>query len=512
MAGMMQLPSGQGNLGSVNPQEFAIPQEYQQQIDNASRSRQLAQLMLEQGLQGPQQGQMVSGYYVKGSPLVGLANGVKQYLGSKGIADADVQQQHALAAYQNADSASVAQLAKSAATAPGQPGALDNGTLIPAMASNMPRTRALATALATQQRETMRPLAPGLTNPTLAGIVGNGGFTTPPASAPADSAAATPTPQAPTDGSGASPVAVAPPSGIQPAVKGPPTVTKINGIPFVTQTDSKDNSTDVVKGTEDLTKTALSGSDGGMRQYDMAMKDLQEQKPGIAKIAGRIPLLMSVYDTLSHPETFNNGPLSGHITQVGNMIAQLTGQTPDLKDATTQTLQSALQSAVVAAAGHEIAGARVPVQDTIYAAQNAASALQDPRAAQALTINTILGHVKAVYDHGVNMNQAESLGAKLPANREVVPGLAYSNSVPFDIKGAPAGSDLQKGIDSIFRGEAPDMSVFQPKGKNTDPTRGSTPQQPAAGPAAGPVPGPQRRNGADFNPLPFLSKIYGGAQ
>lgn len=504
MAGLMQLPGGQGNLGSVNPQEFAIPQEYQQQIDNASRSRQMAQLLLEQGMQGPQQGQMVSGYYVKGSPLVGVSNIIKQYLGAKGIADADTQQQHAVSAFQNEDNRRTQVLAQAAgqpATIPNpedptkqmtNPNYVNTEQLLNSLGSQYPHASKLATALMAKSSDTMRALAPSLTNATAASLAANGGNTTPPAPA-------LPAPQT----AGAAPL-------IQAAQKGAPAITNMNNIPFVTQTDSKDGSTEVVKGTEEVPKTALSGSDMGMKQYEMAIKDLQEQKPGIAKIANRIPLLMSVNDMLSHPETFNNGPLSGHVTQVGNMIAQLTGQTPDLKDATTQTLQSALQSAVVAAAGHEIAGSRVPVQDTIYAAQNAASALQDPRAAQSLLANTILGHVKALYDHQTNMRQAEELGAKLPTNREIVSGLAYANSVPFDIKGPKAGSDLQNGIDSIFRGEAPDMSVFQPKGKNSDPTRAATPGLPPA-PVPG-QPGPTRRAGGDFDPRSFLSKTFGGGQ
>lgn len=89
-------------MATQNPFGAALlgPDVIQKQAD-LQRNQQIAQMLMQQGGETPQ-GQMVSGHYVPPSPVQGLTNALKTYMGYKAMGDLPKQQAELIAAQQGA--------------------------------------------------------------------------------------------------------------------------------------------------------------------------------------------------------------------------------------------------------------------------------------------------------------------------------------------------------------------------------------------------------------------------
>jgi hypothetical protein len=79
-------------MANVSALSLTAPSDYGADLKAIERRRQYAELLRQQSLQPTEAGQMVSGIYVKNSPLHGLAKALQGYSGMKQLKDADAEE------------------------------------------------------------------------------------------------------------------------------------------------------------------------------------------------------------------------------------------------------------------------------------------------------------------------------------------------------------------------------------------------------------------------------------
>lgn len=115
-----------------------LPPEYQAQVRELERKRQMAMMLQQQALQAPQGTQVIGGRAVKNSPLAGIAQVLSGYLGTKLGSQADTGLAETLGKYQQKGDETIKALSQN----PDQQGALAE-----ALTNRDPRVQAWAKAL-----------------------------------------------------------------------------------------------------------------------------------------------------------------------------------------------------------------------------------------------------------------------------------------------------------------------------------------------------------------------------
>jgi hypothetical protein len=113
----------------------AVPEEYQPRALENIQQQRMAQLLMQQAMQGQPQGQMVSGHYVKPSPYQNLATIANQALGMYAGYQADKGQLELAKAIREGDRSAMADYI---ATKEGKPAVMQNTELAGPYAGNVP--------------------------------------------------------------------------------------------------------------------------------------------------------------------------------------------------------------------------------------------------------------------------------------------------------------------------------------------------------------------------------------
>jgi len=121
--------------GSAPLPVASVPEAYQPQALENLQQQRMAQLLMQQGMQGQPQGQMVSGHYVKPSPFQNLAAVANQALGMYAGYQADKGQLELAKAIREGDRGAMADYI---ATKEGRPAVVQNTEMAGPYAGNIP--------------------------------------------------------------------------------------------------------------------------------------------------------------------------------------------------------------------------------------------------------------------------------------------------------------------------------------------------------------------------------------
>lgn len=401
-----QLPSGTGNIGSVAPQEYSIPQEYQSQINQAMRQRQIAELLLSQGQQPLPQGDMVSGYYVKPSPLSGIAQILSTIGGVQGITKADAKQREVLQQYQNDTQAEKMKLIGDG-TGGSQP------DLIAALASNKPEVREMAKAILASRAAMLRGTKDAFTNKALVDMQRTGGNIPPDMNQPSQGQAAIPY-SVPDPSAGTATINTAGSlAGGAPASGSP--VRQFSGplmAPVAGSTDSVPGQFDSKTGELKPIPTGDKIADSRFRSQALAEAVIKKNLEEAGKVQGplqekinQLPALDSALKILSSKE-YNEGKYASNFTTMKQVISKFTGVEPDIKDANSQAIGPMFITALASTLKQFY-----PLSDTDREVVMGylATPDKDPRALMAILTNQMRDVTKEHKDYMTKLNATEQL-------------------------------------------------------------------------------------------------------